>query len=80
MRTAEQYFHVAKIIHFENVESDPEVYVDSGFANQGPMRRDADTEKSFYDLSYTAPKENVPNKAFDIHMKVVTGPGLAFGG
>jgi Lipase (class 3) len=45
MRTAEQYFHVAKIIHFENVESDPEVYVDSGFANQGPMRRNVDTEK-----------------------------------
>jgi Lipase (class 3) len=79
MKQAEQYFHVAKIIYYESVSSSPAVYVDGGFANQGPMRPDANTEKSFYDLTYTAPDGNVAEEAFAIHMKVVTGPGLAFG-
>jgi Lipase (class 3) len=79
MKQAEQYFHVAKIIYYESANSAPVVYVDGGFANHGPMRRDNDTEKSFYDLTYTAPTGNVAQAAFAIHMEVVTGPGLAFG-
>lgn len=81
MKQAEQYFHVAKIIHYENVNSEPVMYVDGGFGNHSPMQRNAVPEKSFYDLLYTAPvpEENVAIKAFAIHMKIVTGPGLAFG-
>lgn len=37
---------VAKIFHYENGNSDPVMYVDEGFVNQGPMRRNAVTEKS----------------------------------
>lgn len=76
MKLAEQYFHVAKIIHYENTQSVPVVHVDCGFANQSPMRRNAVTEKSFYDLEYTAPEVLVATTALAIHMKVVSAFGF----
>jgi hypothetical protein len=78
MLQAEQYFHISKIIYYEDITSPPLICVDEGFDRQSPMHRQPETEMSFHDLVYDPPSGNVVQSAFDIHMMLVRGPGLTF--
>jgi hypothetical protein len=56
MLQAEQYFHISKLIYYEDITSPPLICVDEGFDGQGPMHRQPETEISFYEYGIRSTK------------------------
>jgi hypothetical protein len=76
MKQAENYRHIGKLVYYEDATSRPLVHVDVGFFGDGPKPKTG--EKSFNDLVYGGPQEDVAMTALDNHLTLVTGPGLAY--
>jgi hypothetical protein len=76
MKQAENYRHIGKLVYYEDATNRPLVHVDVGFFGDGPKPKTG--EKSFNDLVYGGPQEDVAMTALDNHLTLVTGPGLAY--